>query len=510
MTKTKPTALTLSLLCIGIASSLGQGEPPTIEAVFANTKPKLDAVIGPGEWDSAEPSVIEHVLRAGEDAKPTPHYQFRLLWDDDALYMLFETDLTNWPGGTGGFGGNNNINFYIDPNNDDEENGTGPYDGYHPVLYPDTGKTSRFDSPFDPGFRTMFHEAAINANFGGSPWPAKDSQEEGTAIDYVSEIGPRGAVIEICFPWKLFDSEAGDNMEIFHTDPPEIDDKWYVNVCLISALGDLPTWSWTPGQFFAQRPHGEVTFVANPVKTPIFTSYDSDADEYSVSWDSTDGLLYNLRSETDLEAGEPATWPIFAENQDLVATPPTNTVTFPLTDDPVRFFVLETFPAPPVSIFGQDFEGGQEGWTVGSDGADGTAWEFGSPSAVGPPAAHSGDNCFGTNLSGDYGMDADIWLRSPEIDLTTAGGATLIHWEFKDIEEGFDAGSIRVYDAADDSELAVLDDSIDGVSDGWEEASYTLPPEALGKTVYFCFRFTSDDLQNFAGWYIDNVEVTVP
>ena len=38
----------------------------------------------------------------------------------------------------------------------------------------------------------------------------------------------------------------------------------------------------------------------------------------------------------------------------------------------------------------------------------------------------------------------------------------------------------------------------------------SLPPEALGKTVKLEFRFHSDEIQNLAGWYIDDVEVTVP
>ncbi len=64
-------------------------------------------------------------------------------------------------------------------------------------------------------------------------------------------------------------------------------------------------------------------------------------------------------------------------------------------------------------------------------------------------------------------------------------------------------------DVADNSELAVITDVVDGVAD-WGEVSESLPAEALGRNVKIEFRFTSDDLQNFAGWYIDDVVVTVP
>ena len=43
----------------------------------------------------------------------------------------------------------------------------------------------------------------------------------------------------------------------------------------------------------------------------------------------------------------------------------------------------------------------------------------------GPGAAGSTPNCAPTNLSGIYGVDSDIYLRTPAIDLTTASGATL-------------------------------------------------------------------------------------
>ena len=98
-------------------------------------------------------------------------------------------------------------------------------------------------------------------------------------------------------------------------------------------------------------------------------------------------------------------------------TPPENTV-------------IEYFPALPVSIFADNFDAAPvlpAGWTTGSNPTDTgtTSWEFGTPSGVGPGAAGSTPNCAPTNLSGIYGVDSDIYLRTPAIDLTTASGATL-------------------------------------------------------------------------------------
>ncbi|NIP92359.1 MAG: hypothetical protein GWO24_02330 [Akkermansiaceae bacterium] len=229
-----------------------------------------------------------------------------------------------------------------------------------------------------------------------------------------------------------------------------------------------------------------------------------------LSWDSVGGELYRVRSETDLSNGEPKTWPVYDGNEDIEATPDRNVLTFPFPDDGERWFAVEAYPAPPETIFSDDFESGIGDWTVGSDGSDGTAWELDAPSVVGPVSANSGDNCIATNIGGEYAFNADVWLQTPPIDLTGAGGATLRYFEWKDIEEGFDAGTIRVLDAADDSELAVIEEIVDGVTADWEEEKHSLPAAALGKTIKIEFRFTSDDIQNFAGWYIDDIIVTVP
>ena len=233
-------------------------------------------------------------------------------------------------------------------------------------------------------------------------------------------------------------------------------------------------------------------------------------DDLVFEWDSLGGKLYNLRSETDPSAAEPIDWPIYNLIGDIEATPPENTLVIRRPVDPTRFFVIEEFNAPPVAIFTDDFEGGLGDWTIGSDGDAGTAWELGSPTNVGPAVAHSPSNCFGTNLSSNYLVDANVWLRSPVLDLTGVGGATLNYYQFLDIEEGFDFGEVAVLDAADNSQLAVIASPIDGLTTDWEQVSKSIPAAALGRNVKIEFRFTSDDIENFAGWYVDDVTVTVP
>ena len=102
---------------------------------------------------------------------------------------------------------------------------------------------------------------------------------------------------------------------------------------------------------------------------------------------------------------------------------------------------------------------------------------------TGPSPSHSGTNCFGTDLDTSYADSTGVFLRSPSINLTTAAGATLTFWRFYDIETGFDWGRVRVLDAADDSEIAVLEETFDGTTNDWEEVSIKLPAEVAGKMV---------------------------
>jgi hypothetical protein len=231
-----------------------------------------------------------------------------------------------------------------------------------------------------------------------------------------------------------------------------------------------------------------------------------------LTWKSSEGKRYNLRSDSGL-SNDSATWPILDGNADIEPTEPLNMLTISRPADAMRFFVIEEFTPPPLVVFTDDLESGLGEWTLGNDGVAGTAWELGAPSNVGPLAAKSPTNCFGTNLSGEYTENAEVWLRSPPIDLSTAGGATLSYFEFVDVEGLlFDFGSVSVLDASDDSVLMVIRDPVDRRTTDWNMVTKALPPEALGRSIKIEFRLVTDDFlgSNYPGWYIDDVELTVP
>jgi hypothetical protein len=252
------------------------------------------------------------------------------------------------------------------------------------------------------------------------------------------------------------------------------------------------------------------------------------------TWTSQPGMLYRLRSSADLSTAF-STWNLVAE--DLPPTPPTGTYSIAQPADPRLFFRMEEYLAPPVTLFAEDFEGITglpAGWVAGKndppDSASLTNWEVGSPANVGPipPGIPlpSGTQCVATDIDGNYDEAAipiaaaftDIFLRTPEIDLTGFTEANLGFQQWTEIEQvpgvDLDYGSIRILDAADDSELAVLADrTIDGNTTTWKGYSKPLPAEAFtastGK-IKIEFRFEADDLFGFAGWYIDDVTVTAP
>jgi hypothetical protein len=231
-------------------------------------------------------------------------------------------------------------------------------------------------------------------------------------------------------------------------------------------------------------------------------------------------MKYNLRSIVDPSDplnGELADWPIFSGNQDIEATPPENTLSLPYPADAERFFAVEEFRPPPVTIYSENFDGGAVipvGWSTGAHIGDTgtTQWEVGIPTHnLGPPGAASAPNCVGTNLATEYGPDTNIFLRTPSIDLTAAGAATVNYDQFVYTDTFFqDFGTLRVLDATDDSVIAVLEAVVEGASFDWIHVSNPLPAEALGKMVKFEFGFVADDITGDVGWLIDNVEVTIP
>ena len=266
---------------------------------------------------------------------------------------------------------------------------------------------------------------------------------------------------------------------------------------------------------------GEVQFFSGSGGTAFRFEIANNGANLDLEWESQSGMFYVLRSSID-PAADFSTWdsvnvPGSVDNNgvfEIATNPPLNSHSIPRPGDPARFYRVEELLLPPVELFSDDFEGGQGRWTVvdESTGAATTTWELGTPDDTlfgGPPTAPSGVNVFATDIDAPYVEDTLIRLRSSAIDLTTVPAATVNYSQWRDIEVTFDSGQVRLLDAGDLSELAVLQ-TVDGSSDSWEEVSIDVPPEALGKSVIIEFTLQSDNFGNQAGWHLDDVTVTTP
>lgn len=271
---------------------------------------------------------------------------------------------------------------------------------------------------------------------------------------------------------------------------------------------------------FGETNPGWTTITSFP--GTAFTSASGANGELVLQWSANESSLYTVNKTPVLE---PEQWAPIAALTDIPGVAGLLTVT--TTVDQAHFMAYRVDQAPEPPLFFEDFDDVTApslplGWSVGVAAGDSgtTQWQLGNPMGgptAGPPDANSPDNCVGTNITGDYGVNARIWLRSPAtIDLTGAASATLTfqHWlDIDDFDPFGDTGTIRIYDAANMAGTPVEIDVVQGLGPTeWVEYSAALPAEVLNKTLVLEFYFESDGFpgDDSSGWYIDDVSVTVP
>lgn len=261
---------------------------------------------------------------------------------------------------------------------------------------------------------------------------------------------------------------------------------------------------------------GEPEYAGSSPVTVNDIAYSSGPDEVSLSWDSTTDETFTVNWSADLTD--------FSGVVDAnVAGGATSPFTFSSPSpgaDQLFFKVSDNAGGggAPAPIFSEDFESGGIGWTSGVHfGDNSTKWELGPPTNVGPSAAASGSNCYGTNIDADYTEFVDghvLWLRSPTISLPDTSQASLTFKHFRGMYDGDanDFGSVRILDASDDSELAVIDDfTIKKTGNDWESTQFTIPGPFMNRDIKVEFEFDANlDANLGAGWYIDDVEVVTP
>jgi hypothetical protein len=236
---------------------------------------------------------------------------------------------------------------------------------------------------------------------------------------------------------------------------------------------------------------------------------------FQLEWNSQPGMLYNVRSSTDL-SGPVSGWTLVEGG--IAADPLGNKKNVNPTET-ILFYAVEEYPVPPVTLLSETFESGDGGFTVVTAG--GTPWAYGDPESPDPGdwAVTTGNNgsakCWGTNLVGGYAAGTDTSLRSPVIDLTGVTTATLSFARAIDALVGADPNhtlEVNVIDATTSAKTTVIAPFEDPEANAspWKTISVPIPAEALGKSIYLEWRLTGDGDGSYLGAYIDDVVVTAP
>jgi hypothetical protein len=189
------------------------------------------------------------------------------------------------------------------------------------------------------------------------------------------------------------------------------------------------------------------------------------------------------------------------------------------------FHTLVPIPAP----WSTDLENGSQGWVTFNDTGSGSvegdpgdegggdfsnvsAWEYGTPANDYSVTAHSGTNCWATNLKGLPVDTAISDLISPAIDLTHGNRAALHFWQWYDFTSrsellDIEAGQvlISVDDGANWSDLYATQFE---TSDDWEEIEVDIS-KYTGNVIRirWNYQMLSFDTVNRPGWFIDDVSI---
>lgn len=283
---------------------------------------------------------------------------------------------------------------------------------------------------------------------------------------------------------------------------------------------------------FSEIRFGATTNPSDGVFPFTIRPNEATAGSYDFEWSSQPGKVYDLLTSTDL-ADPISEWPVFDDGVTVYEAIPTAGETTTLTAvpsaDPRRFFAMrETDAPPPPPLFELNFEEDDGGFTASTE--EGTSWAWGTPDSSSPGGSVDAGNdadpgtgrAWGTNLgayddgAGDPGFYANPTVNSrlisPDIDLTEVAAAELHFAQAIDVDPD-DSAVVRIYDAATGDEIVGGDFPLTVTDPNLTEAPWEASgPHALpvGSTIRieWILNGTGGALQDYMGWYIDDVAVT--
>ncbi len=149
--------------------------------------------------------------------------------------------------------------------------------------------------------------------------------------------------------------------------------------------------------------------------------------------------------------------------------------------------------APYVTLFEDDVEGGNIGWTAQ------TPW------VITTESSHSPTHSWTESTGGDYGNNRNVSLTSPTFDLSGYQSILLNYWQICDTEATYDFCIVEV--SANNGSTWQEVTRFDGSHTAWEEINLPLPMLDDQAAAKIRFRFTSDVSLVEDGWHVDDIQV---
>lgn len=196
--------------------------------------------------------------------------------------------------------------------------------------------------------------------------------------------------------------------------------------------------------------------------------------------------------------------------------------------------VEEEAPAASLSVYSQDFESSDGGYTHAGVADE---WEWGTPATLAQTAvspfiapfltAASGVNAWKTDLDNTYDISSNQTLTSPAIDLSvgTGSGPLTLSWQqrYQLESNSFDRTWVRVTEVGNPANSRVIwhsDNATMGEVNGSGASLANLPESAgwgryygdisdfNGLMVQVSFSLESDSSLNYGGWAVDDVQIS--
>lgn len=162
----------------------------------------------------------------------------------------------------------------------------------------------------------------------------------------------------------------------------------------------------------------------------------------------------------------------------------------------------------PTVVYSETFEASNGEYITTTPST--TSWAWGTPSAApGLGSAHSGAKLWATNLTGNYNNNEDGYTTSPNIDLGTYAGQSLLlsWWQWLQTESCCDYASVEVSKDGGATWARVYGEVSGNIDLVWAQHSVTLDPTYAVSNFRVRFRLRTDYSVTYPGWYVDDVQI---